>query len=104
MLKLITSQKDLELFKAYVVREDVLQMISPKDIAIGEVYCIVSLSPSTPPDILLSREMKLSHEFNSYEFLAEVNNMDYYNPESIKNYILGQGEFKNWFENDNRGN
>jgi hypothetical protein len=81
----------------YVVRNDVLQEVFKyKDVEIGEKYCTITQTPSTPPDFGL-----ILSEKNSDGFDKEINSvLDFMliNPKGLKDFILGTKEFKNWYE------
>ena len=51
------------------------------------------------PDIVLVVERKSNPSMKWFNIhLREVINMDYFNIDGIKNFLLGIGEFKNWWE------
>ncbi len=100
----IESQKDCQMYVKYVVRDGELYKVEKiKDINKDEIFCGVSGTPSTPPDIVLYRGIKspmyVDEDFSyPYQTLSEVINMDYFTPIGIKNYILDIGVFKDWTE------
>lgn len=95
----ITSLKDLELYKPYVIRDNKLYMLdSIKKIPNGEIYCSVGTTPSTPADIVLYRDIRDDNTMAGFNTINEVINMDYYNPIGIKNFILDPTDFKDWWE------
>lgn len=102
----IETPIDCVMYSKYVIRDGELYIAEKlKDINPDEIFCGVVTSPSSPPDIVLYRAVKtpmyVDEEFSyPYTTLSDVTNMDYFNPFHIKNYILGIGEFKDWYDVD----
>lgn len=96
----VKTQSDVELYSYYVVRDNTLfKTKNLNDVNVNEEFCHTFTTPSTPPDVALLVERKTNETIkwlNSY--IKEVINMDYLTPEGIKNFLLGIGEFKNWWE------
>lgn len=87
----------------YVVRNDVLQEVFKyKYVEIGEKYCTITQTPSTPPDFgLLLREKKECDNIYGIPDDTDIRDVvDYMviNPINMKEFILGTKEFKNWYE------
>jgi len=96
----VKTQSDVELYSYYVVRDNTLfKTKNLNDVNVNEEFCHTFTTPSTLPDVGLLVERKTNETIkwlNSY--IKEVINMDYLTPEGIKNFLLGIGEFKNWWE------
>lgn len=96
----VKIQSDVELYNYYFIKDELLYKTKNlNDLEIGDEYCHIFNSPSTPPDIVLVVERKSNHSMKWFNIhLREVINMDYFNIDGIKNFLLGIGEFKNWWE------
>jgi len=81
----------------YVIRNGHLHEIDKyENVEVGERYCKIVQTPSTPPDFGL-----ILSEKNSDGFDKEINSvLDFMliNPKGLKDFILGTKEFKNWYD------
>lgn len=100
----VESQNECKMYAKYVVRDgELYRILNEKDINPDEIFVGISSTPSTPPDLVLYRAVNTPEYVNPdfswpHTDLSEVINMDYFNPEGIKNYLLDIGEFKNWYD------
>lgn len=101
-MKKITEQEELQLYKYYTVREDSLFLINRYDLSVGELYCLPVIDISNPTEIVLfkGRRGDSPDPFYAFDPTEHVMNVEYYTPEGIKNYLLGNGTFTHWWEVD----
>ena len=112
----VTKEGDIKSYKYYVVRNNILYKLkynplehnqsfyNPKireELELNEICCYISTTPSTPADIELTKFKNINNPLTQENFdewhLLCITNMDYLNTRDIKNFILGIGEFKNWY-------
>lgn len=91
----------------FVVREEGLCETPYDYVAVGEVYCKIFQTPSTPADFGLATAKKKAPRtidgasFDSPaddEFIRAVTNFDYIHPKGIRGFILGEEGFYNWYD------
>jgi hypothetical protein len=88
----------------FILKDDKLFKVDKwNQVPIGEIYCSITQSPSTPPDFGLISMRKGSglngfEQHQNSEFINSVINFDYLEPEHIKNFIKGEGEFLNYWD------
>jgi hypothetical protein len=82
------------LYKCYVIRNHKLIEIEKHELFINEIFCYTTTTPSTPADC----ELNLISNNAEKDNLKSVINMDYFNEQSVTDFINGVGEFKNWWE------
>lgn len=108
-MKEIVKKSDMELYQNYVVRDNILYMVLEKEILPDEIYAHWCTTPSTPPDfeVLLLKNIKkpnsttddkIIEQYVNEHYIKVINNMDYFYPEHTKSFILGIGEYKNWYD------
>ena len=84
----------------YVVRDNKLYKTEDKEeILDGELYGMFGNTPTTPPDITMTVFKKRIDDTWDEE-LKMVVNFDYYYYSVIKNYILGVGDFYDWWNEE----
>lgn len=85
----------------YVVRNGHLQEVFKyKDVKLGEKYCKIYQTPSTPADfglILMEKNSKHKYHFDD-DYIKGVEDYMLINPVHMKDFILGTKEFKNWYD------
>lgn len=113
----VKENKDIECYRYYVVRGNILYKLDnykdflrdkklKSELLPNEMVCWLHTTPSTPADFCLQKLKNIEEEVTLENldmlypqiFLEDINNFDYYNIEDIKNFILGIGEFKNWYD------
>ena len=78
-----------------------------REINEGELYCNVFQTPSTPADFGLilkkRKELVMSEHYDKLvpiddEYIDGVENFYYINYNGIKEFLLREGEFYNWYD------
>ena len=91
----------------FILREEKLCEIDYESIEIGETYCMINQTPSTPADFgLVSAIKSKPQNMGGFKFNSPImdemihNVLDYMiiNPKGIKHFILNPKEFKNYYE------
>jgi hypothetical protein len=92
----------------YVFRDgELMSTTNWREINEGELYCNVFQTPTTPADfgLILNKRKSLVilEDYNEAvpiddEFIDGVENFDYVNYNSIKRFLLREGEFHNWYD------
>jgi hypothetical protein len=69
-------------------------------VGLGEKYCKIYTTPSTPADFgLILMEKNDKHKYHiDDDYIRGVEDYMLINPINIKEFILGTREFKNWFD------
>lgn len=94
----------------YVVRDGKLFKTQDKnDIQEGELFGWFSVTPTTPGDTIVGVSKRIIRDkeqpWSDDEMIRSVINFDYYHHQAIMNYILDDGDFYDyWIEDEARVN
>lgn len=96
----VKNNSDIELYHYYFIKDSILyKSKNLENVIVGDDYCHIFTSPSTPPNIVLVVEKKTNEMLKWFNVhLREVVNADYFNINGVKNFLLNNGTFKNYWE------
>lgn len=91
----------------FLIRENELYETQYHRVEVGETYCVITQTPSTPADFGLASAIKKDPKEVSDkvfidkiddEFIKGVDDFTIINPKGIKEFILRPEDFKSYYE------